>query len=110
MIAPASVLVASVFTVGDPQRLVNALAQSVAALPTPAADGWVKCGSGAPSPCPDTTADRACGSSAVFDEWHAVVDVPIFQQGEAPYLTPAQGGAIDAAATAGASARRSAQR
>src|SRR6185369_374483 len=48
---------------------------------------------------PDATGVRACGTSATFDEWHALVDVPIFQQGEAPYLTPAQGGAIDPTAS-----------
>jgi hypothetical protein len=96
-ITPANVLVASVFTVGDTQRLVKSLAESVAALPPPTSDGWVKCGSGTPSPCPDSTGVRACGngSAGTFDEWHALIDVPIFQQGEAPYLTPAQGGGID---------------
>jgi hypothetical protein len=94
-----TVLVASVFTTGDPQRLVGALERAVAASPAPVADGWVKCGSGAPEPCPDATGTRACGTSSAFDEWHAVVDVPIFQHGEAPYLSPAQGGAIDANAS-----------
>lgn len=94
-IATSDVLVASVFTVGDGQRLLKKLAQTVAALPVPAADGWVKCGSGTPSPCADATGARACGNAAGFDEWHSLLDLPIFQSGSAPYLTPAEGGSID---------------
>jgi hypothetical protein len=92
------VLTATVFTVGDPQTLMKKLAASVAAEPAPVADAWVKCGSGTPSPCSDSTGVRACGTSAAFDEWHTLVEIPIFQKGTAPYLTPAQGGDIDASA------------
>lgn len=94
-----TVLNATVFTVGDPQVLVKKLAVSVAAAAAPVADAWVKCGSGTPSPCPDATGSRACGTSAAFDEWHTLVDVPIFQAGTAPYLSPMQGGNIDAASS-----------
>jgi hypothetical protein len=93
----ADVLSASVFSVGDGQRLSRSLADSVAALPVPTADAWVKCGSGTPSPCPDTTGARACGNSTAFDEFHALIELPIFQQGTAPYLSPAEGGSISAA-------------
>jgi predicted esterase len=94
---PNTLLAATVFTVDDPQRLVKRLARSVATAPTPTAGMWVKCGSGAPSPCSDSTGPRACGTAnADFDEWHALLDLPIFQQGTAPYLTPTQGGAIEA--------------
>jgi hypothetical protein len=94
-IAPTSVLVASVFTVGDGTRLMTALAATAATGPLPLADPWVKCGSGAPSPCPDVAGARACGSSADFDEWHTLIDLPIFQQGTAPYMSPDAGGDID---------------
>ncbi len=94
-IQPADVLVASVFTVGDGERLVKSLQQSVAALPVPAADPWVKCGTGGVEPCPDATGPRACGSSPLFDEWHSLVTLPIFQAGTPPYLSPDQGGGID---------------
>ncbi len=95
----SDVVGATVFTVGDPQRLLKRLATSVATLPAPTADTWVKCGSGTPSPCPDATGPRACGAAnAAFDEWHSLIDLPVYQQGTAPYLTPAQGGAIDGTA------------
>lgn len=95
-IAAGDVLSATVFTVGDPQRLVKRLAASIAAAPAPTAETWVKCGSGTPSPCPDATGPRACGAANTsFEEWHALIDLPIYQQGTAPYLTPAQGGGID---------------
>lgn len=91
-----TVLSATVFTVGDPQRLLKRLATSVATGPAPTAGTWVKCGSGAPSPCPDVTGPRACGpTNASFEEWHALIDLPIYQAGTAPYLTPSQGGGID---------------
>ncbi len=38
--------------------------------------------------------DRACGTSALVDEWHTLLELPIFQQGTAPYLTPAEGGQL----------------
>jgi hypothetical protein len=94
-IDPATVLVATVFTVGDPSKVAKLLRPSVRAAPAPAASNWVKCGAGAISPCPDATGNRACtGGSADFDEYHAIVSLPIFQQGSAPYLTLADGGAM----------------
>ncbi len=95
-IQPADVLVASVFTVGDGQRLMKQLASTVAAEPAPLADPWVKCGSGTPSPCSDAAGARACGAATAFDEWHTLVELPIFQEGTAPYLTPADRGDIRA--------------
>jgi hypothetical protein len=99
-LTPADVLGANVFTVGDPQRLMKRLATAVANSATPTADAWVKCGSGTPSPCTDVSGTRACGNSSAFDEWHTLIEVPIYQQGTAPYLTPEQGGAIDGSSAA----------
>lgn len=100
---PASqVLTASLFSVGDPQRLMRPLAQAVAQAPMPTAEAWVKCGSG-PSPCtaggPDGGLERACGTAATFDEWHTRLTLPIFQEGTAPHLTPEMGGGISASTT-----------
>ena len=105
-IAITTVLTATVFTVGDPQALMKKLAVSVAAASEPVADAWVKCGSGTPSPCTDVTGSRACGTNAAYDEWHTLVDIPIFQKGTTPYLSPAQGGDIDASAAVIAPVRR----
>jgi hypothetical protein len=100
-IDPSTLLTAAVFTVGNPQAPMQKIAASVASLPAPATSGWVKCGVG-PSPCPDTSENRACGEeSASFDEYHAMVSLPIYQAGKAPYVEPADGGGID---TSGASA------
>jgi len=90
-------LVASVFTVGDPARVAARLRNSVRTAAAPKAEGWVKCASGVKSPCAqaDEKEKRACGAGeAEFDEYHALVDLPIFQQGTAPYLTTKDGGAI----------------
>lgn len=86
-LARTDVLSAAVFTVGNPRREMNALAAAVAAQPTPTATTWVKCGGATPSPC-------ACETTAGFDAWRALISLPIFQKGEAPYLTPAQGGDV----------------
>ncbi len=100
-VSTADVITASVFTVGDPQSLVRSLADSVAATTAPNADPWVKCGAG-PSPCAsDAGVERNCSASNDFDEWHSLVELPIFQEGTAPYLTPAEGGSIVSADDAG---------
>ncbi len=93
-IDPSTVLNATVVTVGnhrDPMRDVAAL---VEAGPVPTASGWVKCSAGTPSPCPQAEDERACGDgTAAYDEYHALIDLPIFQRGDAPYFE--SGGAID---------------
>jgi hypothetical protein len=92
----ANVLTASVFTVGDVRSAMTDVAAAVKAAPVPTAASWVKCGGAAVSPCPDATGDRACGDDvAGYDEYHALLSIPVFQQGTAPYLTPADGGGID---------------
>jgi hypothetical protein len=86
---------ATVFTVGDPTAGPKKLMAAVAAAPVPTATGWIKCGAGVASPCPQASGDRACGApNAAFDELHALVTLPIFQKGTAPYVTPDQGGDI----------------
>ncbi len=96
--ALGSILNATVFTVGQPTRAPSKLPAAVAAAASPAATGWVKCGSGA-SPCPQATGDRACGSAdPAFDELHALVSLPIFQKGSAPYFAPLDGGDFELAA------------
>ncbi len=90
-------LVASVFTVGDPARVASRLRNSVRTAVAPKAEGLVKCAAGVKSPCAqaDEKEQRACGAGAAeFDEYHALVDLPIFQQGTAPYLTSKDGGTI----------------
>lgn len=95
-IDPANVLAATVFTVEDPQRLVKRVVAGVAAADLPTATAWVKCGSGTPSPCESDAGARTCGpdTDGGVEEWHARLTLPIFQRGEAPYLTPEQGGGI----------------
>jgi hypothetical protein len=57
----------------------------------------VKCNGSATSPCPDATGNRACGAPATdYDEYHALVSLPIFQKGIAPYAD--MGGGIDTTA------------
>ncbi|HXK18071.1 MAG TPA: hypothetical protein VNG33_09725, partial [Polyangiaceae bacterium] len=94
----ANVLTASVFTVGDIQAQMKAVAGAVAASPVPTASKWVKCGGAAVSPCPqaDAVLGRACGDDvAGYDEYQALLSIPVFQQGTEPYLTAADGGGID---------------
>ncbi len=95
---PASVLSAAVFTTSPVTDPIQRIATAVSAAAPPATSGWIKCGGGQPDPCPDTTGDRACPSTPdpSFDELHALVTLPIFQQGTAPYLNPSDGGGIPA--------------
>ena len=92
----ANVLTASVFTVAEVRTAMTEVADAVKAAPAPTASDWVKCGGAAPSPCKDAEGDRACGDDAPgYDEYHALLSIPVFQQGTAPYLTPDDGGGID---------------
>lgn len=90
---PDAILNATVFTVGDVREPMRRLAERVMALPAPSGSGWIKCDGEGVSPCPDTTGGRACGTPASeYDEYHAMIELPIFQQGTPPYL--AEGGAV----------------
>ena len=92
----ANVLTATVFTVGDVRSQMTDVAAAVKAAAAPVASGWVKCGGAAVTPCPDATGDRTCTDDvAGYDEYQALLTIPVFQQGTAPYLTPADGGGID---------------
>mgnify|MGYP000921213255 FL=1 len=89
----STLLNAAVFTVGPVRDAAETMARSVDAAPAPTASSWVRCGN-APSPCPQASEDRACGQpNAKFDELHALVSLPIFQHGAAPYLE--QGGQFE---------------
>lgn len=97
-VSTASVLSATVFTVGEVRNTMAELADAVTARPAPTAEDWVKCDDGVESPCPDRTADRDCGAgTSAYDEYHALVRLPIFQEGTLPYVTPADGGNISIA-------------
>ena len=97
-VSPASVLTATVFTVGDVRNGMAGLADAVAARPAPSARSWVKCEEGVDSPCSDRTGDRNCGTgTSAYEEYHALVRLPIYQEGTAPYATPADGGNISIA-------------
>lgn len=93
-IDPDTILNATVITVDDQRALVREIAESLADEPVPEATGWVRCESGTESPCPQAEGDRACGDGGDgYDEYHALIELPIFQQGDAPYET--SGGGID---------------
>lgn len=88
-----SLLVATVFSTEDPREDMERLARAVFDQPVPEASSWARCGD-SPSPCPDTSGGRACGDpNDAFDEYHALLELPIFQVGDAPYLS--DGGSID---------------
>ena len=85
---------ATVFTVDKPTVLAAGLAKAVTAATAPAATKWTRCDGVAKSPCAQADGDRACPTTPdpAFDELHALVSLPIFQKGTAPYLDPKDGG------------------
>ncbi len=103
--SPDDLLVAAVFTAAATTAPAEKLAKAVATGPIATAASWTKCGDG-PSPCKDTSGSRACGGGdPAFDEYHALVTLPIFQQGTAPYAKPEDGGDIDVSGEAAAKVR-----
>ncbi len=100
---PASnVLTASVFTVSQVREPMADLAEAVSKSPAPTASAWVKCGPGVDSPCPEGDAEqgRGCDSDEHgYDEYQALLELPVYQRGDAPYLTPADGGEIELGST-----------
>jgi hypothetical protein len=94
-IAVSSVLTAAVFTVGHPPATLTALASGVASAPVPTASQWTLCNAGVTSPCPQNSGTRGCTTAdPSFAELHALVSLPIFQNGTEPYLDPSDGGNI----------------
>jgi hypothetical protein len=95
-ISPDTVLNAAVFTVDDVRGPMRELAAAASEADLATVSDWVKCGDGAESPCPQAEGNRACGAGAAdYDEYHALIELPIFQRGEAPYEAPDDGGDID---------------
>lgn len=92
---PDSILIATVFTTDDPIAPMRALSEAVFDEEVPNASDWVLCDGENESPCAQADAgeSRACGSGATdYDEYQALIELPIFQRGSAPYL--ASGGDI----------------
>jgi hypothetical protein len=93
-IDPLTILDATVFTVGDILGPMRELAAQVEATDAPTSKSWVRCGPGFVSPCPQATGNRACGElSPDYDEYHALITLPVFQAGTPPYF--ASGGRIE---------------
>ncbi|MCA9629901.1 MAG: hypothetical protein KC766_19655 [Myxococcales bacterium] len=91
-IDPATILNATVITTEDVRAPMREVAEAVAAAPVPSASGWVRCDAGVQSPCPDAENDRGCqAEGGDFAEYHALIELPIFQTGEPPYLTSGGG-------------------
>jgi hypothetical protein len=92
--ALTSVVNAAVFTVGNHDAIAKKLPAAVAAAPAPAATSWVKCGPGVVSPCAQAADVRGCPPvvNPAFDEIHALVTLPLFQEGNLPFMEPADKG------------------
>ena len=93
---PPTLATAAVFTVQDAPGHMGRLATSIEAQPAPLLTDITLCGGTAKSPCDDGTPARACPATAdsAFNEIHGKFSVPIYQEGTAPYDTPAMGGGI----------------
>jgi len=91
---PSEVLNAAVFTVAGTRDPMADLAAAVDDAIIPNASQWTRCTATTASPCAQADGDRGCGSgTSDYEEYHALVRLPIFQTGEAPYEE--SGGSID---------------
>ncbi len=96
-IDPTTVLDASVITASPVRDTMASLAAAVEAAPVPTAKSWVKCAAGVTSPCPQHDGDRDCGTGdPAYDEYEALISLPIFQQGTEPYTDAPDGRIADA--------------
>jgi hypothetical protein len=94
VIDPLTILNATLFTVGDVLGPMRELAAAVESSAVPTSKSWVRCGTGVVSPCPQSSGNRACGEpSPDYDEYHALVTLPVFQAGTPPYLV--SGGSVE---------------
>ncbi len=94
---PDDLLVATVFTTQDVEALAAPLREAVRRTAPPEASDWTLCAEGVASPCDDGTPLRSCegsGETRGYAEIHGRIELPIFQEGEAPYLAPEDGGGI----------------
>jgi len=95
-ITSAEVLNAALFTTSNPERVITGLRDVIRARPEPTVTDITLCDGTATSPCDDGTMQRTCGAvSPDFHEVHGRIELPIFQQGTAPYEEPEDGGGID---------------
>lgn len=96
-IEPTTLATAAVFSVGELASPMTELAEAIEAAPAPSiVSDWVLCEEGVESPCPERSGARACGARAAeFDEYHAMVRLPSYQRGVAPFLQAGEGGGID---------------
>jgi predicted esterase len=90
----ATIVGAAVFTVADITGRMERLAAAAAAEPPPVVEDLTLCEDGVVSPC-DDGGDRVCGTvQGDTFEIHGRFRVPIFQEGDAPYALPENGGAL----------------
>ena len=88
-------VVASVFTAGDPTAPYRLLRDSTDPLAAPVLDALHLCEGDDPGPFA-TDDERGCqGESQAFFEVQGTVDLPQFQLGTPPFKEPTDGGAID---------------
>lgn len=102
-IDPATVTGAAVFTTGDPARVSRQLRQAVRDFGLPTASDLTLCDQGVTSPCDDGLEGdahrRGCLDAANdgFHEIHGRIQLPVFQEGEAPYFDAGGGVAVEGA-------------
>ncbi len=97
-IPAASIKGAAVYTTGDPRAVARQLRGAVRGFGLPQLSDLTLCATDTPSPCDDGLGgeahQRGCmGRTEGFDELHGRLLLPIFQQGEAPYLV--EGGGVE---------------
>ncbi len=93
---PASdVIAAAVFTTHDPRPLITGARGIARGAGAPLIKDVVVCDGATVSPCADASdPGRVCGVNANFTEVQGRIELPVFQDGTRPFLTPDSGGAI----------------
>ena len=93
---PDRILNATVLTVDDVRAPMAEVAAAIGSLDVPSVSELTKCGDGVQSPCPQAAGERDCSGSddAPYEEYQALVTLPVFQEGSPPYLSA--GGGISA--------------
>jgi hypothetical protein len=97
----ATIAAATIFTTGAPETTASALGNTLSSVESGTTSGWILCDEETWSPCADdgtALEDLTRGCFSAHDEFYelqTMIEIPVFQEGTAPYLDYGGGVRLD---------------